>query len=350
MPEATKAPVPEDRPNIAPEQTAPAPEPRPQLPGEVEQKLPASDEAVPVPEPNPSKPADTENADTEPVKVEQAQPAGKRNKEESDKPENKGAPSADKQPAGTAELEKQPASSEDKPDAADGEAAPPEGADVAPPADAVPIPEPKPAAPEPVKPPRPPDPRAAMRPDPSGKMPPEELQCRAALKELGVAFDEHPAESDAATGCAIPYPIMMKSLGSDIALSAPAELNCTMALAAARFMKDVVSPAAVAEYKAGLKGIGHASAYVCRPRHGQQKISEHAFGNALDIASFTLGDGTRVDVKPDPDEKAARFLGTVRKAACGPFKTVLGPGSDADHALHFHLDLEPRRNGGTFCQ
>ncbi|TIW21354.1 MAG: extensin family protein, partial [Mesorhizobium sp.] len=29
---------------------------------------------------------------------------------------------------------------------------------------------------------------------------------------------------------------------------------------------------------------------------------------------------------------------------------VLGPGADADHALHFHLDLEPRRHGGTFCQ
>ncbi|TIS79786.1 MAG: extensin family protein, partial [Mesorhizobium sp.] len=44
------------------------------------------------------------------------------------------------------------------------------------------------------------------------------------------------------------------------------------------------------------------------------------------------------------------FLNAVRKAACGPFKTVLGPGSDADHSLHLHLDLAPRRNGGTFCQ
>ena len=43
-------------------------------------------------------------------------------------------------------------------------------------------------------------------------------------------------------------------------------------------------------------------------------------------------------------------INAVRKAACGPFKTVLGPGSDPDHSLHFHLDLEPRRHGGTFCQ
>jgi hypothetical protein len=79
-------------------------------------------------------------------------------------------------------------------------------------------------------------------------------------------------------------------------------------------------------------------------------MSEHAFGNALDIASFTLSNGAVIEIGPLPPERQARFLMAVRKAACGPFKTVLGPGSDPDHSLHFHLDLEPRRNGGTFCQ
>jgi hypothetical protein len=57
-----------------------------------------------------------------------------------------------------------------------------------------------------------------------------------------------------------------------------------------------------------------------------------------------------MDVKADAPEAEAKFLDALRKAACGPFKTVLGPGSDADHALHFHFDLAPRRHGGTFCQ
>ncbi len=105
-----------------------------------------------------------------------------------------------------------------------------------------------------------------------------------------------------------------------------------------------------AEFGQTLKSVSHASAYVCRPRNGTRKLSEHAFGNALDIASFTLSDGTMVAVELRPDEKPAIFLGKLRKAACGPFKTVLGPGSDPDHALHFHLDLAPRRHGGTFCQ
>ena len=100
----------------------------------------------------------------------------------------------------------------------------------------------------------------------------------------------------------------------------------------------------------GLKGISHASAYVCRPRNGTSKLSEHAFGNALDIASFTLTDGKTIAVEPGPEPDAGRFLDSLRAAACGPFKTVLGPGSDEDHALHFHFDLAPRRNGGTFCQ
>ena len=193
-----------------------------------------------------------------------------------------------------------------------------------------------------------PDPRSADLPD--AKMPEEEVACRERLKTLGVEFEEHKAESNPEIGCSIPYPIVLKSLGKSIAIAPGTELNCQMAEAAARFTADVIQPAAKAEFDADLKSISQASAFVCRPRHGTRKLSEHAFGNALDIASFTLSDGKKIEVNSSPPEKDAKFLDAVRKAACGPFKTVLGPGSDADHALHFHLDLEPRRNGGTFCQ
>ena len=193
-----------------------------------------------------------------------------------------------------------------------------------------------------------PDPRSADRP--GEKMPPEEVACRDRLKALGVEFEEHSAESNPEIGCSIPYPLVLKRLGKSIAIAPGTELNCPMAEAAARFAADVIQPAAKTELGADLKSIGQASAFVCRPRHGTRKLSEHAFGNALDIASFTLSDGRKVEVGPTPPEKDAKFLNAVRKAACGPFKTVLGPGADADHALHFHLDLEPRRHGGTFCQ
>ncbi|WP_278049383.1 extensin-like domain-containing protein [Mesorhizobium sp. WSM4935] len=216
-------------------------------------------------------------------------------------------------------------------------------------------PEPPETAPQPPEKPEPPgeekmlpDPRSAEMP--ADKMPAEETACRERLKALGVEFEEHKAEHDAEIGCSIPYPIILKTLGKSIGISPGAELNCPMAEAAARFMADVVQPAAKAELGADLKSVNQASAFICRPRNGTRKLSEHAFGNALDIAGFTLSDGRRIEIGPAPLDKDAKFLDAVRKAACGPFKTVLGPGADPDHELHFHLDLEPRRHGGTFCQ
>ncbi|MER8975357.1 MULTISPECIES: extensin family protein [unclassified Mesorhizobium] len=193
-----------------------------------------------------------------------------------------------------------------------------------------------------------PDPRSAANAE--KEMPAEELACRRRLKSMGVDFEERKPEHDTAVGCSIPYPIALKTLGKSIAIGPEPELNCQMAEAAARFAASVIQPAAKAEFGADIKSIGQASAFVCRSRNGGGELSEHAFGNALDIASFKLSDGKEIDVGPAPPEKDAKFLNAVRKAACGPFKTVLGPGSDADHSQHLHFDLEPRRNGGTFCQ
>lgn len=201
---------------------------------------------------------------------------------------------------------------------------------------------------QPEKPKPKPDPRSDETA--ADTLPAEEIACRTRLQALGVAFSNRKAEHDAAVGCSVPYPVVAKSLGASIALAPDAEMNCAMTEAAARFLADVVEPAARAEFGSGLKSVEQASAFVCRPRHNGGKLSEHAFGNALDIAAFVLDDGTRVEIGLTPPEKQAKFLAKVRQAACGPFKTVLGPGSDADHAEHFHLDLEPRRNGGTFCQ
>ncbi|MBA3447766.1 MAG: extensin family protein [Pseudaminobacter sp.] len=191
------------------------------------------------------------------------------------------------------------------------------------------------------------DPRSmAPRLDP---MPPEEQACRQRLRSMDVAFEERPPQADPA-GCALPYPLAVKRLGKTLAIEPEALMNCAMAEASAHFAANVVAPAARREFGADLKSISNASTYVCRPRNGSRKMSEHAFGNALDIARFTLSNDTQIDVEPAPDARAAKFLAAIRKAACGPFKTVLGPGSDADHALHFHFDLAPRKNGGTFCQ
>ena len=173
--------------------------------------------------------------------------------------------------------------------------------------------------------------------------------CLQRLRDLGVEFTvERPiAEGD---GCSVPDPVSVSTLGSGIALEPAGLMNCAMAEAAARFSQTVVAPAARSAYGAGLKAISNASTYACRPRNGTTKLSEHAFGNALDIARFVLADETAIDRPATDHAKARDFLDRIRKAACSPFTTVLGPGSDADHATHFHFDLAKRRNGSTFCQ
>ena len=75
------------------------------------------------------------------------------------------------------------------------------------------------------------------------------------------------------------------------------------------------------------------------------RISEHAFGNALDIAAFTLADGRKITVKNGwhglPEEQG--FLRDVQGAACEQFTTVLAPGSNVFHYDHIHVDLMRRR-------
>ncbi len=175
-------------------------------------------------------------------------------------------------------------------------------------------------------------------------------QCIVDLERLGVVF-EREAPVSGAGGCAIAEPVTVSNLGGDVELNEPALLGCPVAAATARFVRDQVQPAARETFGTEIRSIRQSSGYVCRTRHGQRRMSEHATGNALDWAAIGLEDGREIAVQAyDSDSREERFLDRIREAACGPFKTVLGPGSDADHADHFHFDLAQRRNGGTWCK
>ena len=52
----------------------------------------------------------------------------------------------------------------------------------------------------------------------------------------------------------------------------------------------------------------------------------------------------------DPEAPESRFQRRIREGACAYFTTVLGPGTDAAHADHFHLDLRQRKRGYRLCQ
>jgi len=115
-----------------------------------------------------------------------------------------------------------------------------------------------------------------------------------------------------------------------------------------------VQPAALRWFRQPVVEIKQISAYSCRGMNGNAyaHISEHAFGNALDIAEFVLADGHKVTVqfgwRGSPEEQG--FLHDVQLAACNEFSTVLAPGANIYHYNHIHVDLMRRSSGRRICQ
>jgi Extensin-like protein C-terminus len=139
-----------------------------------------------------------------------------------------------------------------------------------------------------------------------------------------------------------------------VSMKPAATLACPIVSALDRWLADSVQPAAMRWFGVRVVEIKQISAYSCRGMNGNPHahISEHAFGNALDIAAFTLADGRRVTVKGGwrglPEEQG--FLRDVHATACQQFNTVLSPGSNSHHEDHIHVDLMRRASGRTICR
>jgi hypothetical protein len=137
------------------------------------------------------------------------------------------------------------------------------------------------------------------------------------------------------------------------AVSPPATLACPIVSALDKWVSESVQPAALRWFNQPVVEIKQISSYSCRQMVGAgPHISEHAFGNALDIAGFILADGRKVMVKTGwngaPEE--AGFLHDVQGAACNVFTTVLAPGYNVYHYDHIHVDLMRRASGRTPCR
>ena len=139
-----------------------------------------------------------------------------------------------------------------------------------------------------------------------------------------------------------------------VAMRPAATLACPIVSVLDRWITDSVQPAALRWFGARVVEIKQISAYSCRGMNGDSHahISEHAFGNALDIAGFTLADGRQVTVKDGwrglPEEQG--FLRDIEAAACQQFTTVLAPGSNVYHYDHMHVDLMRRTSRRLICQ
>ena len=199
-----------------------------------------------------------------------------------------------------------------------------------------------------VRPPRPPAMRIAAVPGaPKTQTDPG---CAGDLIALGVIADRIDPIRNGACGIDAPYKVTGFA-GGRIALSQPATLTCAAALETARWLRDHVGPAARVHLGGEVTGVRVAASYACRTRNSRPgaRLSEHALGRAIDVSAIQVSGAGWLVVGSEAGARQ-RVLLASRRAACGPFKTVLGPGSDAFHDDHFHLDLAQRRRGSVYCK
>ncbi|MDK1387234.1 extensin family protein [Sinorhizobium sp. 8-89] len=179
--------------------------------------------------------------------------------------------------------------------------------------------------------------------------------CLAALKALGGTFVDAKRIDDG-KGCGIDKPLRVSAVLPGVALKPEGTMRCAAALALARWTKESAIPAAATAFgpDTRITALNQASAYVCRRRNNATtgKISEHAHGNAVDIASFTLDDGRTIAIQPRDEDGTltGAFQRAVTATACLYFTTVLDPGSDPAHETHLHLDVIERKNGYRYCR
>src|SRR4051794_13716017 len=156
---------------------------------------------------------------------------------------------------------------------------------------------------------------------------------------------------DEGNGCRVRNAWSLRSVAG-VGFSRPAVVNCGVVAPLEDWVLNTVQPASQESFGERVTGVDIAASYACRARNNEwgARMSEHGFGNAIDISAFTLESGRKITVREGWREggSESEFLRQVRRDACGDFHTVLGPGT-AHHADHFHLDLAKRRSGKAYC-
>lgn len=167
-----------------------------------------------------------------------------------------------------------------------------------------------------------------------------------------------------AEGCRVVDPVVVEALAvrtadgpGQVRLVPPPTVSCELAQAVSLWLDTSLQPLARGAFGRELTALRVGGGHECRRRNRQTQgqLSEHATGKALDIFAFQLGEekqgGVAVSVERPSGLEQTRFLDGVRQSACGAFMTVLGPGSDAAHANHLHVDVQQRRAASSrFCQ
>ena len=147
-------------------------------------------------------------------------------------------------------------------------------------------------------------------------------------------------EGPGACGMDYPFKVAAFSEGT-VGLTSKVTLACPIVPTIDSWLAEVVKPAALLYFGSAVVDMRPGPIPAGRATAGAARGLGAPFGNALDVMGFVFADGREFVVvkgwRGDPEDQ--EFLREVFIGACNYFTTVLGPGADAFHYDHFHLDL-----------
>ena len=150
--------------------------------------------------------------------------------------------------------------------------------------------------------------------------------------------------------CGIDSAVRVRSVAG-VTLTPNPTVDCRTASALKAWVAQGAKPA-VGQIGGGVTSLRIVSHYACRNRNNGSggRLSEHAFGRAIDVAGIGLKNGQEITVLTDWGRgDRGQALRAMWRAACGPFGTVLGPEANRYHRDHFHFDTA-RYRSGSYCR
>jgi hypothetical protein len=186
-------------------------------------------------------------------------------------------------------------------------------------------------------------------PDATPAPPVDQQACLKKLSDQGAQFEALP---DIGGPCPAVNIIRLTAIERGLALRPAAIMTCAMAERLSLWVRTGLVPASLDSFDEAPIALSIGASYVCRNENGLAggKLSEHAKANAVDLTGlvFKTHDLRVANLAPGSREHA--LFGAIRASACLYFTTVLGPGTDWQHADNLHLDLRQRRKDYRICQ
>jgi hypothetical protein len=184
--------------------------------------------------------------------------------------------------------------------------------------------------------------------------------CDAQLQAAGVEFSAHSFPLKQPRGntftCGSEQAVLYRRGPEKFRFNARPQVTCRVALGLARFERIAQEEA---ERHLGVKivRVSQLGTYNCRKMaRFTNMVSEHSYGNAIDIAGVELSNGRKLTVlkhfgplQTEPQTKEAKFWRALAQRLYREdvFSVVLTPFFDSLHKDHFHLDQARYRLDGT---